>query len=86
MHPLFDYINTYVTTSLTEEEFRIFRSHFVPKKIRKKQYLLQEGEICRYFAFIIKGAMRQFYLDDKGVEHVINLYIENWWAGGLGRL
>ena len=79
MHPLFDYINQYVT--LTEEDFEIFRSYFIPKKIRKKQYLLQEGEVCKYFAFIIKGAMRQFHLDEDGVEHVVNLSIENWWAG-----
>ena len=31
-------------------------------------------------AFITKGAMRQYYVDEKDVEHVINLYIENWWA------
>lgn len=81
MHPLYDYINQYTTTTLTEEEFTIFKSHFVPKTIRKKQYLLQEGEVCKYFAFILKGAMRQYYLDEKGVEHVVHLSIENWWAG-----
>ena len=31
--------------------------------------------------YIIKGAMRKCYIDDKGVEHVVDLYIENWWAG-----
>lgn len=40
-----------------------------------------EGEVCKHFAFIIKGAMRQYYLDEKGVEHVVNLSIENYWAG-----
>lgn len=25
--------------------------------------------------------MRQYYLDEKGVEHIVNLYVENWWAG-----
>ncbi|RYE39917.1 MAG: Crp/Fnr family transcriptional regulator [Sphingobacteriales bacterium] len=79
MHPLFDYINRY--TSLSEEDFPVFLSYFTPKKIRKKQYLLQEGEICKHMAFIIKGAMRKCYIDDKGVEHVVDLYIENWWAG-----
>lgn len=81
MHPLFDYINTYITTAITEDEFAIFQNHFVAKKIRKKQFLLQEGEVCKYFAFILKGAMRQFYLDENGIEHVVNLSIENWWAG-----
>jgi CRP-like cAMP-binding protein len=81
VHPLLDYINQYVTTEFTEKDCEIILDHFTPKKIRKKQYLLAEGEICKHFAFIIKGAMRQFYLDEKGVEHVVNLSIENYWAG-----
>jgi len=81
MHPLFHYINKYASTLISKEEFKVFRSYFIQKKIRKRQYLLQEGEICKYFAFIIKGAMRQYYIDEKGVERIVNLYIENWWAG-----
>ena len=41
---------------------------------------MQEGEICRYTSFILRGAMRQYRVDEKGEEHVINLFIENWWA------
>ena len=41
---------------------------------------MQEGEVCKYTAFIVKGAMRQYRVDDKGEEHIIRLYIENWWA------
>ncbi|TJY66623.1 Crp/Fnr family transcriptional regulator [Sphingobacterium alkalisoli] len=81
MHPLFNYINRYASSLMSEKEFEGFRSHFSEKKIKKKQYLLQEGEICKYFAFIVKGAMRKYYIDEKGVEHIVNLYIENWWAG-----
>lgn len=81
MHSLFNYINKYASTLISEEDFKVFRGHFIKKKIRKKQCLLEEGEICKYFAFIIKGAMRKYYIDEKGVEHIVNLYIENWWAG-----
>ena len=31
--------------------------------------------------FIVKGAMRQYSVDDKGVEYIVNLSIENWWVG-----
>ncbi len=78
MHPLFHYINEYAIIS--EEDFKILLSHFIQKRIRKKQYLLEEGEICKHMAFIIKGAMRQYYMDEKGVEHIVDLYVENWWA------
>lgn len=81
MHPLFIYINNYLSTSISEEDFETLLSHFVHKTIRKKHYLLEEGEICKNLAFILKGSMRKYFIDEKGVEHVINLYIENWWAG-----
>jgi CRP-like cAMP-binding protein len=41
---------------------------------------LEEGNVCKYVGFIIKGAMRQYSVDDKGVEHIVQLYIENYWA------
>lgn len=49
--------------------------------MRKKQYFLQEGEVCKFMGFIVKGAMRQYSVDDKGIEHIVNLSIENWWVG-----
>ncbi|MDR6968114.1 CRP-like cAMP-binding protein [Flavobacterium arsenatis] len=66
---------------MTEEDFKFLLSHFVPKRIRKKQYLLEEGKICEYTAFIVKGSMRKYFVDEKGVEHIVDLYVENWWAG-----
>jgi CRP-like cAMP-binding protein len=74
------YINSYISTPLTPEQEARIEETFTPKKIRKKQYLLQEGDVCRFAGFIVKGAMRQYTVDDKGVEHVVQLYIENWWA------
>jgi CRP-like cAMP-binding protein len=51
------------------------------KKLRKKQYLLQEGDVWKYNAFIVKGCLRTFHVDDKGNEHILNFAIENWWTG-----
>src|SRR5436190_12233092 len=81
MHePLIKYINSFAITSLTSDEEELIKNIFVYKKIRKKQYLLQAGEVCKYAAFILKGAMRQYSVDDKGIEHIVRLSIENWWA------
>jgi CRP-like cAMP-binding protein len=77
---LIKYLNSYTTPPLTDDEMNSIESVFVPKKFRKRQYFLQEGEVCKYTAFIVKGAMRQYTVDDKGEEHIIRLYIENWWA------
>ncbi len=77
---LIKYFNSYATTPLTDDEIDMIQGFFTPKKFRKRQYFLQEGEVCKYTAFIVNGAMRQYMVDDKGEEHIIQLFIENWWV------
>lgn len=50
-----------------------------PRKLRKRQYLLQEGNICHQHCFIAKGLLREYSVDEKGNEHVIRFAKENWW-------
>ncbi|TCC97149.1 Crp/Fnr family transcriptional regulator [Pedobacter hiemivivus] len=77
---LIKYITAHSTTPLTAAEVEMIKEIFVPKHFRKREYLLQQNEICKYAAFIIKGAMRQYSVDDKGAEHITYLTLENWWA------
>jgi CRP-like cAMP-binding protein len=78
---LLNYINNYASAPLSESEFESIKAAFIPKKLKKRHYFLQEGDLCKYFAFIVKGAMRQYLVDEKGVEHIVHLAIENWWVG-----
>jgi len=78
---LFTYIRQRSTTPLTGEDMNFLKSMLLPKKFRKGEYMLVEGEVCKLGGFIVKGAMRQYSVDDKGVEHVIQLLLENWWVG-----
>ena len=80
---LIKYLRNHAITALSEPAIEAITSLFVPKKLRKKQYFLQEGEVCKYFAFIVKGAMRQYTVDDKGIAHIVHLGIENWWVGDI---
>lgn len=64
---------------LTEAEKQLSRSFFIPKKIRKKQYLLQEGDPSKYVAFVEKGLLRAYQVNDKGSEHIIQFAFEGWW-------
>ncbi len=77
---LIDYISQYSSLPLTGEEQALIVATFQPKKLRKKQYFLQEGDVSKYAGFIVKGAMRQYSVDDKGIEHIVHLFIENYWA------
>lgn len=75
------YIERVSEGPLPEAEYEMVKAAFIPKKLRKRQYFLQEGEVNRYNAFIVKGAMRQYSVDSKGVEHILRFGVENWWMG-----
>jgi CRP-like cAMP-binding protein len=77
---LVTYFSSYTSNPLTGEEIDLIQRFFTLKKFRKRQYFLQEGEVCRHSAFIVKGAMRQYNVSEKGEEHIIKLFVENWWA------
>ncbi|MBW7675656.1 Crp/Fnr family transcriptional regulator [Chryseobacterium chendengshani] len=81
MKKLFDYINSHSAEGISEQDFELVKKYFIPKRLRKKQYFLQEGEVCKYFGFILSGAMRQYTLDEKGSEHILQLAVEDWWVG-----
>ena len=78
---LITYINSTLTTKLSEEDRNLLETVFKPKKLRKHQYLLQEGEVCNLAGFIVKGALKQYIVDKTGKENILGLYIENWWVG-----
>lgn len=81
MKQLHDYISRYLPEGMPEKEFKMVASYFTYKRLRKKHYFLQEGDVCKYYGFILKGAMRQYTVDDKGTEYIVQLHIENWWVG-----
>lgn len=65
---------------LTVEEQQYFCSLLQVKKLRKKQYLLQAGDVCRFDCFVNKGCLRSFYTDRNGQEHILGFSVEDWWA------
>lgn len=68
---------------ITPKEFDFCKTLFVPKKLRKRQYLLQEGAVCLYQAFVEKGMLRSYTMDEKGSEHILQFASEGWWAADL---
>lgn len=69
--------------ALTENEVALIKDHLLPRKLRKKQYLLQEGDICTSFAFVEKGALRSYTLDEAGGEHIMQFALEGWLIADL---
>jgi len=68
---------------ITEEELSSCKDLFVSKKLRKRQFLLQEGDVCKYQAFVEKGMLRSYTIDEKGTEHILQFASEGWWMADL---
>ncbi|MFT3676918.1 MAG: Crp/Fnr family transcriptional regulator [Chitinophagaceae bacterium] len=54
-------------------------SFFEYLSVPKKKCIVEEGRVCRYNLFVVKGCMRLLLTDKKGNEQTIQFAIENWW-------
>jgi len=82
---MYNQIDQYVgrCISLDENELADFHSILHHKKVKKKTFLLQKGEICDFEAYIIKGCIKVYYLDDDGNEVILLFAIEDWWVSDI---
>jgi CRP-like cAMP-binding protein len=69
---------------LTEEERQLVTSKFQPRLYRKRQFILQEGDVCGVFNFVVNGCLRMYKVDEAGTTHIIQFATENWWISDMG--
>lgn len=77
LHPFHAHINKFV--NVDEEKFAAILSYFQIQDLKKKENLLIEGQICKANYFVLKGILRKFFINEKGVEQTTEFAIENWW-------
>ncbi|GAB2777003.1 Crp/Fnr family transcriptional regulator [Rhabdobacter roseus] len=68
---------------LDGSEVELITSKLELKKIKRKEYLLQPGQVSWHMRYIAQGSMRVYYLDEKSQEHTLQLGLENWWINDL---
>ncbi|KFC18545.1 Crp/Fnr family transcriptional regulator [Epilithonimonas lactis] len=78
---MFDVLISHIQekVDITTAEIELLKSFFNQKKLNKKEYLLQEGQICRDLTFVSKGILKSYILDDKGNERINLFAFEGWW-------
>lgn len=69
---------------LNANDIEALKPFFIPKKVRKRQYVLNAGDVCQYITFVEKGMLRSFTVDIEGHEHVVQFAIEGWWVSDVG--
>lgn len=75
------FVSRYIT--LTPEEQELFHSLLQFRKVKKKNFLLKEGEVCEFEAYILKGCVRTYYEDKQGTQTILSFAVEGWWIGDL---
>jgi CRP/FNR family transcriptional regulator, anaerobic regulatory protein len=79
---LLHYFNAMI--ALNEEETNLVVQLFKPRLYKKRQYLLQEGDVCSQFNFVVSGCLRLYKIDDKGSIHILQFAAENGWLMDIG--
>jgi len=82
IEPLLSYFDRLIP--LTKEEKGLVAAKFHPRLFRKRQYVLQEGDVCTQFNFVIRGSLRTYKIDEKGNTHILQFATENNWINDLG--
>jgi CRP-like cAMP-binding protein len=71
------------SAKFTNEEADLFVNFVQPKVVKKKEHILIPGEISRATAYVTKGCLRRYIVDDHAKEIIINFALEGWWIGDL---
>jgi CRP-like cAMP-binding protein len=65
--------------TLSQNEMEEFCNLFQSRIVKKKTFLLREGEVCNFEGFVVKGLFRVYHIDQNGFEQILYFAIENWW-------
>lgn len=80
--PLLEYFERSIP--LNEKEKELVRTKFHSRLYRKRQFALQEGDVCTQFNFVVRGCLRSYKIDEKGNTYILQFAAENHWINDLG--
>ena len=80
--PIIEYFSKLLP--LDSEEIEAVNTRFKERRIKRRQFILQEDDICKLNTFVVEGCFRMYFVDEKGKEHNIQFAVENWWIGDIG--
>ena len=81
MQNLIDYFNKLLV--LDEDEISFLSEVFKERRIKRRQFILQQGDVSKHNTFVVEGCFRMYYVDKDAKEHNIQFAVENWWIGDI---
>jgi len=79
--PIINYFSNILP--LNSEEIDALKKTFKERRIKRRQFILQEGDVCKLNTFVVEGCFRMYFVDEKGKEYNIQFAVENWWIGDI---
>ncbi len=78
MYPNFiNHIRKFV--DLDDNSVALLLKYISPLKLKRKEFLLKEGQVCQSIYFVEKGCLRMYFIDDKLNEQITQFALEHWW-------
>ena len=71
------------TLGLNDKEYELLLSKFEVKKLLKKEFYFKPNRICNCKAYVNKGCLRNYVIDEKGHECVLFFPVEDWWIADI---
>jgi len=78
IEPLIAFFDSYVRLD-AEEKDELYQ-RVKERTLKRREFLLQEGQVCRYYGFVVSGCLRTYAVDNAGKEHNLQFAAENEWA------
>ncbi len=75
------YINRFTELSATEKG--VLEDCMSRRWVNKKTLLLRAGEVCNFEGYVLKGCIREYFIDAKGVEVTLEFATEDWWVSDI---
>lgn len=82
MQPLLDHFSNY--KALNGKEVNDLEKRLTERKIKRRQFILQQGDLCKHYTFVVDGCFRMYKVDDKGNEHNLQFAVEGGWIADIG--
>jgi len=79
---MLEIFEAYITSQcdLTRVELDRILSAATQRRLRRRQFVLNEGEICRSKIFVAQGLLRNYRIKDDGTESILRFAPENTWT------
>jgi CRP/FNR family transcriptional regulator, anaerobic regulatory protein len=84
----FAVLRTYLEAraAFTERDVDIVRGAFLYRRLAVGDFQQRAGDVARHAVFVASGCLRQYVIDPKGKEHIIQFAPETWWLADSNSL